>query len=81
MIEENLSDGPNPECQPAGATGDGHTVYCFGDVLGDDYQRVYLRSAQSGFRQFEDTFWSGVDLNSLYREITQRAKENGATDG
>mgnify|MGYP001051849830 FL=1 len=42
---------------------------------------LYLRSAQRGFREFEDAFWSGVDLNSLYREISQRAKEEGSADG
>lgn len=42
---------------------------------------LYLRGAQRGFREFEDAFWSGVDLNSLYREISQRAKEEGSADG
>ena len=42
---------------------------------------LYLRNAQRGFREFEDAFWSGVDLNSLYREISQRAKEEGSADG
>ncbi len=42
---------------------------------------LYLRGAQRGFREFEDAFWSGVDLNSLYLEISQRAKEEGSADG
>lgn len=42
---------------------------------------LYLRSAQRGFREFEDAFWSGVDLNSLYTELTQKAKQQGGTDG
>jgi biopolymer transport protein TolQ len=42
---------------------------------------IYLRTAQRGFREFEDAFWSGVDLNSLYRDISQRAKEEGSADG
>lgn len=42
---------------------------------------LYLRNAQRGFREFEDAFWSGVDLNSLYTDIAQRAKQDGGTDG
>ena len=42
---------------------------------------LYLRSAQRGFREFEDAFWSGVDLNSLYTDLTQKAKQQGGTDG
>jgi biopolymer transport protein TolQ len=42
---------------------------------------LYLRSAQRGFREFEDAFWSGVDLNTLYSDIAQRAKQDGGTDG
>ena len=42
---------------------------------------LYLRNAQRGFREFEDAFWSGVDLNSLYTDLTQKAKQQGATDG
>jgi biopolymer transport protein TolQ len=26
---------------------------------------IYLRNAQSDYKNFEDTFWSGVDLNNL----------------
>ena len=42
---------------------------------------IFLSAAQRGFREFEDAFWSGVDLNSLYRDLTQRAKEDGGSDG
>lgn len=42
---------------------------------------LYLRSAQRGYREFEDAFWSGVDLNSLYTDLTQKAKQQGGTDG
>ncbi len=42
---------------------------------------VFLNAAQRSFREFEDTFWSGVDLNNLYHEITERAQEDGAVDG
>lgn len=31
-----------------------------------------LKSAQSELRDFEDTFWSGADLNTLYNELSQR---------
>ena len=30
-----------------------------------------IRSARNALRQFEDRFWSGVDLGQLYREITE----------
>jgi biopolymer transport protein TolQ len=42
---------------------------------------MYLRGAQRGYREFEDAFWSGVDLNTLYSDISQRAKQDGGTDG
>ena len=42
---------------------------------------IFLDAAQRGFRQFEDAFWSGVDLNKLYGELTQEAKEHGGRDG
>ena len=32
---------------------------------------LYLKGQSSSFRAFEDTFWSGVDLNQLYRELSQ----------
>ena len=42
---------------------------------------LFLNAAQRNFREFEDTFWSGVDLNKLYVELSERAKEDGAGDG
>ncbi|MDB4032263.1 protein TolQ [Porticoccaceae bacterium] len=42
---------------------------------------LFLNGAQRSFRDFEDTFWSGVDLNILYHDLTDRAKEEGAGDG
>ncbi|MDG2501059.1 MAG: protein TolQ [Porticoccaceae bacterium] len=42
---------------------------------------LFLNAAQRSFREFEDTFWSGVDLNNLYDEITEQAQEDGAVDG
>ena len=42
---------------------------------------LVLSAAQRNFREFEDTFWSGVDLNSLYNELTQKAKQEGCGDG
>ncbi|MGB1403413.1 MAG: protein TolQ [Porticoccaceae bacterium] len=41
----------------------------------------FLGAAQRGFREFEDTFWSGIDLNNLYDELTAQAQEDGAGDG
>ena len=37
---------------------------------------MYLSAAQRDFRQFEETFWSGIDLNSLYHEISEQQDEN-----
>jgi biopolymer transport protein TolQ len=42
---------------------------------------LFLNGAQRSFRDFEDQFWSGVDLNNLYHELTERAKQQGAADG
>ena len=42
---------------------------------------IFLNGALRSFREFEDTFWSGVDLNQLYQDITQRAQEEGAVEG
>ena len=36
---------------------------------------IYLRNAENSFKHFEDTFWSGVDLNNLYHELSQEAKK------
>lgn len=42
---------------------------------------IYLRNAEVDYKNFEDTFWSGIDLNNLYRELSQLAQENGGTQG
>lgn len=42
---------------------------------------LYLRSADRNFREFENTFWSGVDLNQLYNEITGKVRDNIRVDG
>ncbi len=42
---------------------------------------MYLSAAQRDFRQFEETFWSGIDLSSLYREISEQQEENVAPTG
>ncbi|HIG67973.1 MAG TPA: protein TolQ [Porticoccaceae bacterium] len=42
---------------------------------------LFLSNAQTSFRLFEDTFWSGIDLADYYHELTERAKEVGVTDG
>lgn len=36
-----------------------------------------LRSAQSRLDKFEDKFWSGLDLNRLYQEVSARADNVG----
>ena len=42
---------------------------------------MYLSAAQRDFRQFEETFWSGIDLSSLYREISDQQEENVSPTG
>ena len=42
---------------------------------------IYLRNAENNFKHFEDSFWSGVDLNNLYHELSQEAQENGGNHG
>tara|TARA_B100000809_G_C15036846_1_gene494075 strand:- start:453 stop:1142 length:690 start_codon:yes stop_codon:yes gene_type:complete len=42
---------------------------------------IFLSQAQNNFREFEDTFWSGVDLAQYYQELTQKAKDIGASEG
>lgn len=40
---------------------------------------LFLRNARDEFREFEDTFWSGIDLNQLYRQATKDEEpEEGA---
>ena len=36
---------------------------------------LYLSNASKTLREFEDNFWSGVDLNKLYRDSSQGASE------
>lgn len=42
---------------------------------------LYLRNADRNFRDFEDTFWSGVDLNQLFGEINAKVHESVRIDG
>jgi biopolymer transport protein TolQ len=42
---------------------------------------IFLQNAQANFKEFEDTFWSGIDLAQFYQDLTNKAKEEGATDG
>lgn len=43
------------------------------------FQRgIALRRAQREYAQFEETFWSGVDLNELYRDIPADDPRHGA---
>lgn len=42
---------------------------------------IYLRNAQEDFKYFEDTFWSGADLNKLYQELNALAQEEGGCQG
>ncbi|MFT7287033.1 MAG: biopolymer transport protein TolQ [Halieaceae bacterium] len=45
-------------------------------------QRVlYFRGASAEMHDFEEHFWSGVDLAQLYREGNERAAEGGAIIG
>ena len=40
---------------------------------------LYLRGASRNLRQFEDNFWSGVDLNELYHDSGNQAVSEGLT--
>ncbi|GEN22100.1 protein TolQ [Halomonas cupida] len=43
------------------------------------FQRSFvMRKARKTHRQFEDRFWSGVDLNELYRETPAEQETQGA---
>lgn len=42
---------------------------------------LYLRQAHGLFRKFEQTFWSGVDLNELFRESNEKAQNNEMMSG
>lgn len=40
---------------------------------------LFIRNARDEFREFEDTFWSGIDLNQLYRQaVKDEDPEEGA---
>ncbi len=39
-------------------------------------RRKLLNSARNHSRQFEDRFWSGVDLNNLFKELSARGDDN-----
>lgn len=42
------------------------------------FQRTkVLKNAKSDTKKFEDKFWSGVDLNKLYQELSARQSNNG----
>ncbi len=42
------------------------------------FQRAkVLKNAKSDTKKFEDKFWSGVDLNKLYQELSARQSNNG----
>lgn len=40
---------------------------------------LYLRGASRNLRQFEDNFWSGVDLNELYHDSGNQTSSEGLT--
>jgi biopolymer transport protein TolQ len=42
---------------------------------------IYLSNAMDDFKSFEDTFWSGIDLNNLYNELSESAKQSGVGNG
>lgn len=42
---------------------------------------LYLRAANLMYHRFEDTFWSGVDLNELYRSGNAKVQDNKPLDG
>lgn len=43
------------------------------------FQRTFvLSAAKRGLEQFEDRFWSGIDLSKLYRQLGNEGASNGA---
>lgn len=42
---------------------------------------LYLRQAQTLFHDFEQTFWSGVDLNQLFQEGGEKLKNHRMVSG
>lgn len=43
-------------------------------------RRKLLTAAKAQAERFEDKFWSGVDLNKLYRELSARQETNSGTE-
>jgi len=39
-----------------------------------------LRAARNSLTQFDERFWSGIDLSRLYRETNSQPDENGGTE-
>ncbi|NQZ33656.1 MAG: protein TolQ [Oceanospirillaceae bacterium] len=45
------------------------------------FQRFFfLGKAKRALRQFEDRFWSGVDLGQLYREVSEHPQSDGGAE-
>ncbi len=42
---------------------------------------LLLRRAKMQFAEFEQTFWSGIDLGQLYRDGSSRLEANGQIEG
>ena len=42
---------------------------------------IYFRNSRDEIYQFEERFWSGIDLSQLYREENERASEGRAVGG
>ncbi len=42
---------------------------------------LFLRQTHNLFQNFEQTFWSGVDLNELFREGTEKVQNNRMISG
>ena len=42
---------------------------------------LFLNGALRSFREFEDTFWSGIDVNQLYQDLNHQTQEQGPVDG
>lgn len=45
------------------------------------FQRLFfLGKSKRALRQFEDRFWSGVDLGQLYREVSEHPQSDGGAE-
>lgn len=42
---------------------------------------LFIRYMRRCFRQFENTFWSGIDLNELFRDGNTRLNKHNSIDG